>query len=137
MKTDLETQFTRPTSDRPWAYLPKGAYLAATSLAIGAAIIQIYLSATAGAMWLLFAGAVLLTAAIVGRSNVHRPTLYALGIPYLIGQLFAWMMQGMPYAQFGIITVGLQGLLIATLVYLLWREQANRELATLSSAVPQ
>lgn len=137
MKTDLETQFTRPASSKPWAYLPKGAYLAATSLAIGTAIIQLYLSATAGAMWLLFGGAVLLAAAIAGRSNARRLMLYALDIPYLVGQLFAWAMQGIPYAQLGVITVGLQGLLIAVLVYLLWVERSDREMVTLSSAVPQ
>lgn len=126
-----KTHFRELPPSRHWAYL------AATGLASSIVIIQLYLYATSGTMWSLLVGVVVGIATIAGHSKAHRPMLYALGIPFLVGQVFAWAMQGMPYAQLGLITGSLQGLLIAMLIYLLWVDQARRNMAIQASTVPQ
>lgn len=141
MNTETQLTKTSPVTKRSpatlWTYLPIGAYWAAAGLTTVTGVIQLYLYATTGAVFSLFAGAILFVAIAASLATVRRPTVYALGIPFLVGQLFAWMMQGMPYAQLGVVDKGLQVLLLVVLAGLLWIDHAKRNASTVTPVATQ
>lgn len=114
------TQLTRQTQIGRQAYFETGVYWTAIGIAMAVGALPLSIYWAENAVLPLFAGTVLLAAVAAALSSAWRPGLYALGIPFLVGQLFAWLMQGIPYTELGTVTMGLQALLLCLLVYLLW-----------------
>lgn len=98
------------------------AHWATAGLAGTTGLVHIYLYLTQGFLPFLFAGVVFL-AAILGMlvipyGHVARRAIYALGVPFTMGQIAAWIFTGMADFQLGVADKIVQIALIVMLVYL-------------------
>ncbi len=99
------------------------AHWAVAGLAAVTGGIHAYLYLTQGFLPFGFA-AVVFFAAVVGLLlNVYRRALYALGIPFTLGQVAMWYLQGMPEFTLGVVDKVVQLALVALLAYLFLNER--------------
>lgn len=103
---------------------------AASGLAAVTGAVHVYLYLTQGFLPFLFAGVVFF-AAILGMAmlpygHLVRRAIYALGVPFTMGQIGAWVAVGMPDFALGVADKAVQIALIAVLVYLLATERKAR-----------
>lgn len=133
MKTKTETQFDRHAPLDSGFDLPAGAYWTAVGLATMTGGIQLYHYLTTGLVLSLFIGALVLGAVVVGLSPGRRTSLYALGIPFFVGQLFAWSIQGLVTSDIYLADKAIQVLLIGLCAYLLWIDYEKHDA---SAAMP-
>ncbi|MFC7225838.1 hypothetical protein N0B31_00350 [Salinirubellus salinus] len=85
--------------------------------------IHAYLYLTQGFLPFGFAAVVFFAAVLGLLLNVYRRALYALGIPFTLGQVAMWYLQGMPDFTLGVVDKAVQLALVAMLVYLLLNER--------------
>lgn len=95
---------------------------AAAGLAGVTGAVHVYLYLTQGYLPFLFAGVVFLAAilgmAVIPYGHVGRRAIYALGVPFTMGQIGAWIAVGMPDFYLGVADKVVQIVLIVLLVSL-------------------
>lgn len=99
------------------------AHWAAAALAAITGTIHLYLYLEQGFLPFLFAGVVFYAAILGLVLNVYRRVLYALGVPFVVGQIAIWAYMGMPDMAIATIDKPVQVALIILLVYLFRTEQ--------------
>lgn len=94
----------------------------AAGLAAVTGVVHLYLYLTQGYLPFLFAGVVFLAAifgmAVIPYGHVGRRAIYALGVPFTMGQIVAWIAVGMPDFTLGVADKVVQVALIVLLVAL-------------------
>lgn len=95
-----------------------GAHWLAVLLAVVTGTIHVYLYVQQGFVPFLFAAVVFYAAVIALLLNLYRRLLYALGVPFVAGQIVLWVAQGMPDMSIAIIDKPVQVVLLVLLGYL-------------------
>lgn len=91
---------------------------AAALLAVVTGTIHVYLYVQQGFVPFLFAAVVFYLAVVALLLNVYRRLLYALGVPFVAGQIVLWVAQGMPDMSIAVIDKPVQVVLLLLLGYL-------------------
>lgn len=104
-----------------------GAHWAAIGLAAIGGVIQLSLAWMDGPILFFLPAAMLFAGVISAVADVDRYLLYALGVPFLVAQLFAALMQGLPTRELGVLSVAVEITLLGLLVYLFLGERTLSE----------
>lgn len=83
--------------------------------------IHVYLYTVEPRLPFLFAGLVFFGAIIAMFLNIYRGLLYAIGIPFVAGQIVLWVLAGTPNFTIGVLDKAVQVVLLLVLGYLLYK----------------
>lgn len=98
----------------------------AIAAALVSGVAHLYLYYLQEAPVFLFAGVVFLAAVVGVLFDVYRVALYALGIPFTLGQIAIWYAVGMPDVDVAVIDKPAQVVLVVALAWLLYAEYRAR-----------
>ncbi|WP_338727210.1 hypothetical protein [Haladaptatus sp. DJG-WS-42] len=90
------------------------------ALAAVTGLVHIYLYTVNFPLPFLFAGIVYFAAIIAMFLNIYRRLLYAIGIPFVAGQIALWILAGTPNFTIGVFDKVVQVLLLVALGYLIY-----------------
>ncbi|WP_336360814.1 hypothetical protein [Haladaptatus sp. ZSTT2] len=93
---------------------------ATAALAAITGLVHVYIYTLNGTLPFLFGGIIFFAAILAMFLNIYRRLVYAIGIPFVAGQIAIWLLAGMPYLTIGVFDKAVQVLLLVALGYLLY-----------------
>lgn len=95
---------------------------AATTIAGTTGVVHAWLYTQTEFVGFAVAAVVFVLAVLAMVYDVHRPVLYALGIPFTAAQIGLWFTTGMEFFAVGLLDKILQSILVVLLAYLLYED---------------